>query len=49
MVLNHKIWQWYEKNEAIARVYNDLWEEADRYAQENLHGEELDYFYEVTD
>lgn len=26
MVLNHKIWQWYEKDEAIARVYNDLWE-----------------------
>lgn len=49
MVLNHKIWQWYEKNEAIARVYNHLWEEADLYAQENLHGEELKYFYEVTD
>lgn len=49
MVLNHKIWQWYEKNEAIARVYNDLWEEADLYAQENLHGEELDYFYDITD
>lgn len=49
MVLNHKIWQWYEKNEAIARVYNHLWEEADLYAQENLHGEELDYFYDITD
>jgi len=49
MVLNHKIWQWYEKNEAVARVYNDLWEEADLYAQENLHGEELEYFYNITD
>ena len=49
MVLNHKIWQWYETNEAFARVYNSLWEEADLYAQENLHGEELKYFYEVTD
>lgn len=49
MVLNHKIWQWYEKNEAVARVYNDLWEEADLYAQENLHGEELEYFYDITD
>lgn len=49
MVLNHKIWRWYEKNEAIARVYNDLWEQTDLYAQDNLHGEELDYFYEVTD
>lgn len=26
MVLNHKIWEWYGKNEAIAQVYNDLWE-----------------------
>ena len=34
MVLNHKIWQWYEKDEAIARVYNDLWEQAGLYAQE---------------
>jgi hypothetical protein len=24
MVLNHKIWQWYEKNDAIARVYDNF-------------------------
>lgn len=29
MVLNHKIWQWYKKN--------------------NLKGEELDYYYSITD
>lgn len=49
MVLNHKIWQWYEKNDAIARVYDQLWRKADEWAQENLHGKELLYFYEVTD
>ncbi len=49
MVLNHKIWQWYETNETIAKVYNTLWQEADLWPQENLHGEELKYFYEVTD
>ena len=49
MVLNHKIWQWYEKNDTIARVYNKLWRKADEWAQENLHGEELNYFYDVTD
>lgn len=49
MVLNHKIWQWYEENEAVARVYNTLWEEADLWAQENLKGKELEYFYNVTD
>ena len=49
MVLNHKIWQWYQINEIVAQVYNDLWKEADLWAQEHLEGEELDYFYEVTD
>mgnify|MGYP002512897272 CR=1 FL=1 len=41
MVLNHKIWQWYKRNDAIAEVYNELWEKADLYACENLKGEEL--------
>lgn len=49
MVLNHKIWQWYQINEAVAQVYNDLWKEADLWAREHLEGEELNYFYDVTD
>lgn len=49
MVLNWKIWEHYEKNETLAKVYNDLWQEADGYACENLHGEEAEYFYRVTD
>ena len=49
LVLNHKIWQHYEKNEELARVYNDLWEKADTYAVSNLKGEELSYFYRTLD
>lgn len=49
MVLNHKIWQHYEKNEEIGRLYNSLWEKADAYACENLKDEELSYFYRTTD
>ena len=49
LVLNHKIWQWYRKNESVARVYNDLWEQADEYATENLQGNELQFFYKTTD
>ena len=49
MVLNHKIWQWYEKNDKFAELYNDLWKEADEYAVNNLKGKELDYFYSTTD
>ena len=49
MVLNWKIWQHYKNNEAVARIYNELWEMADQYAVENLTGAELEYFYTTTD
>lgn len=49
MVLNWKIWQHYEQNEPLARIYNELWQEADAYALDNLVGDELSYFFGVTD
>lgn len=50
MVLNHKIWEHYEEgHDEIARLYNDLWIIADEYAGNNLKGEELTYYFEVTD
>ena len=49
MVLNWKIWQWYEKDDAKCTLYNKLWSEADEWACDNLQGEELNYFYETTD
>ncbi len=49
MVLNHKIWQHYKSNQQLSEVYNDLWEQADLYARENLLGDELAYFYDTTD
>lgn len=53
MVLNHKIFQHYdpekESQSPLAVLYNDLWEQADRWACENLKGEELDYFYQTLD
>ena len=49
IVLNHKIWQWYEKKPAYGELYNELWEKADAYACENLKGEELSFFYRITD
>jgi hypothetical protein len=49
IVLNHKIWQWYEKNDKYAELYNELWEHADAYACDNLKGEELSHFYRITD
>lgn len=49
MVLNWKIWEHYQTNEAIARVYNDLWEQAREYAESHLKDGELNYYYETTD
>lgn len=49
MALNWKIWEWYEKDDSKAKLYNDLYQKADTYACENLSGEELTYFYETTD
>lgn len=49
LVLNHKIWQHYESNRELAALYDRLWREADEYAIDNFKGEELDYYYRVTD
>ena len=49
MALNWKIWEHYETNEPLARVYNELWAKADAYAVENLKGDDLAYFYRTTD
>lgn len=50
LVLNQKIWDWYEAgNEPRARIYNDMWIEAQKYADENLKGEELRYYLRITD
>ena len=49
MVLNWKIWEHYEHNDAYAELYNELWGKADEYACTHLKGEELSYFYRTTD
>ncbi len=49
MVLNWKIWEHYETNEKYARLYDELWREADEYACYHLKGDELSYFYRTTD
>lgn len=49
MVLNWKIWEHYETNEELARLYDRLWKEADEYAMTNLTGDELKYYLETTD
>ena len=49
MVLNWKLWSWYEYNESIAEIYHELYEKADMYALDNLQGDELHYFLNTVD
>jgi len=49
LVLNWKIWQHAETNEALARVYDGLWRTIDSWAQSNLQEEALEYYYQITD
>lgn len=49
MALNWKIFEHYGNNDKLAKLYNDLWAKADRYATSHLKGEELKYFYRTTD
>lgn len=49
MVLNHKCCDWYEKNNTYSELYSDLYYQVRDYAYDNLKGEELDFYYRVTD
>lgn len=49
LVLNWKMWEWSEKDVNIARLYQKIWEQADKYALDNLKGEQMTYFYRETD
>ncbi len=49
IVLNHKVWQHYQKNDTYAELYNELWGKADDYACNHLKGDELSHFYMITD
>lgn len=49
MVLNHKIWEWHEKNEKVAKIYDKLWKEVDEYIMSNWKGDKLNYYLRTTD
>lgn len=50
VILNHKIWQHYEaERHNIAKLYDNLWRQAEDYALTNLKGDELQYYYNIID
>ena len=48
MVLNHKLWSYYETNQIYGNIYYDLYEKTNSYALDNLKDEEFSYYYDVT-
>ncbi len=50
MVLNHKIWFYYEEgNEPYARLYDKLWKQVDSWCCKHLKGKDFEYYYRITD
>lgn len=48
MALNWKMFEW-ESNRIYMDTYYELWYKAKEYAESNLKGDELRYYYRVTD
>ena len=49
LTLNHKIWYWYTRDEEIAKVYNELWENADRFGSNHFKGDDAKYYFNFLD
>lgn len=49
MALNWKIFEYYEENRNLAKLYDELWREASNWAIENLKDDELTYYFRTTD
>ena len=50
MALNWKIWEHYNAgNDKIARLYDELWREADEWCYTNLEGDNLSYYLRTID
>lgn len=49
MVMNWKMFQWFEKDESKFQLYYELFTTLDEWCMDNLKDEQLDYFLATTD
>lgn len=49
MALNWKIFEHHGKNQKLAKLYDELWREADEWCMDNLEGEDKRYYLMTTD
>lgn len=49
LVLNWKIYQWYQVDDTLGMTYDALWQKTDSYALKTLKGDNLHYYLSVLD
>ena len=49
LVLNWKMFQWYEKDDSKYKIYYDLYTKLDAWCMDNLRNSELIYYIDTTD
>ena len=49
LVLNWKIYQWYQGDDNLGMTYDELWKMTDGYALETLKGDDLHYYLSILD
>ena len=49
MVMNWKMFQWFEKDDSKYQTYYELFTTLDEWCMDNLKDEQLDYFIRTTD
>lgn len=49
LCLNHKIWQLYELDAPMAKLYDELWRKCIDFVTSHFKGKDLAYYYEITD
>lgn len=50
LVLNHRSWYKYDKGEeALSRLYADLYYKADAYVNSHFSEEDFEYYFNITD
>lgn len=49
LVLNWKIYQWYQVDDTLGMTYDELWKRTDSFAMDTLKGEDLHNYLSVLD
>ena len=50
VVTNLKCWQWYERgNDKLSKLYSDYYYKVQDYVYSHFKGEDIDYYFNITD